>query len=157
MHEHQENPFQAPVAPLQDVASTAKKSLYRLTGVGIAAFIGGPLGGTWVITQNLKRIGQSRGQRGAWLIGISLSLLLLFLSGQLADNTFALPLNIATALVMHYCGKEYFGAALDNHATAGGSLHSNWRAAGVGLLAGIFLLMIWAGLFVLAGLLASHR
>lgn len=148
MREDQENPFQPPIAPLQDVASAAKNSLYRITGVGIAALIAGPLSGTWLISQNLKRIGQSRGQRGCWTIGIILNLLYYILASQLVDYTSAHPflpvlsLNIAGAFVMHYCAREYFGAALDKHAAAGGSLHSNWRAAGVGLLVSLLVSLL---------------
>lgn len=145
MNEYQENPFQTPAAPLQEAPpSTTGKPLYRLAAVGLATFIGGPLGGAWIINQDLKRLGQSSGRKAAWLTAIGITLLMMLISGYLPDNTPAIPLNVATAFAMHYYGKHYFGAALDRHAAEGGAFHSNWRAAGIGLLGALVLFVVMA-------------
>ena len=54
----------------------------------------------------------------------------------------ALAYNVFQAIIAYFLATQLQGAAIAYHTSQGGSLHSNLRAAGVGFLTGLLLLLM---------------
>lgn len=147
----QDNPFQPPTAALEETPAATGAPLYRLGAVGIATFFGTPVAGAWVMAQNLNRLGRHSQMRNAWITGVGAFIAIFLLGWFLPESVPATPINIAAVFGMYHYAKQHTGAALEQHASDGGTFLSNWRAFGVSLL---FLLAVMAVVFGGAFLLA---
>lgn len=151
----QDNPFQSPAAPLQEPSTTASTPLYSLGAAGIATFFGTPVAGSWVIAQNLKRLGRPKEVQAAWLVGLGITFLIFVLAWILPANFPAAPINIAAVFAMLLYAKQNTREALESHSAAGGTYISNWRVVGISLLILLAMIAVFLGVtFLLA--LAGH-
>lgn len=106
--------------------------MYSAGQVRLATFLGGPLGGGWLMALNYKRLGQPGKARAA--VGLSvLAMVALIAIGFATPGRSMSWLAIVPIFVMRALAKSLQGAAYDRHVQAGGSRGSSWRAAGIGL------------------------
>jgi len=128
----------------RDGAVAAKGRLYSPDGVGIATFFGMPLAGGILLALNYRTL-ERPGAAWAVFFGAVCTTALLFAIVYAAPETarFALALPFGAYAV----AKALQGKELEEHRNAGGSVASNWIAAGVGMVpAGLFVwLYFWSG------------
>ncbi|HEX2689673.1 MAG TPA: hypothetical protein VHN14_23810 [Kofleriaceae bacterium] len=106
--------------------------MYSAGQVCLATFIGGPLGGGWLMALNYKRLGQPGKARVA--VGLNvLAIVALTAIGFATPGWSMSGLAIGSIFGMRALAKSLQGAAYDRHVQAGGSRGSSWRAAGIGL------------------------
>ena len=133
------NPYQAPAAPLSDPfygteQETPTERLYSPHQIMGATWLGSPFAGSWLLAANYRALGRPELFQKTLSIGAVTTLALFLL-------TFALPasfpnsvLPIAYSFAMLELAKRFQGPAFDAHIVNGGPKHSPWRAAGIGLL-----------------------
>ena len=147
-----ENPYQAPQAEL--VASVAgARPLYSIGAVGIATFIGSPLAGALLLTRNLAALGRSSESGGIWGLAVAVFVALTALALILPESVPALPFTIAQLMWMTWLTQQRVGEQIRVHREQAGIFHSNWKAAGIGLLFGVVIFAIAFAVVLLLGLL----
>lgn len=105
--------------------------MYSAGQVALATFLGGLLGGGWLMAVNYKRLGEPAKMRRA--IGLSvLAMAAVIAIGFAVGGQAAWVLVLLPILAMHKLAKALQGAAYSRHVAAGGSRGSSWRAAGLG-------------------------
>ncbi|MCB1685523.1 MAG: hypothetical protein R3E82_07500 [Pseudomonadales bacterium] len=122
-------------------------SLYSVTGVVIGTFIGSLAAGVAMLYLNYRALGRDELARKVAIWGAVLCIVLIAATTQL-------PNSPATSFVMiglqaaaaYFLTDRLQGAAIAYHVQNRGFLHSNLRAAGVGALTGLFILI---GVFAL--------
>ena len=113
-----------------------EKPIYKNLHIQLATLIGGPLGTTWLLAENFKKLGYPEKVRKTWIWGILALILLLALSFSIPDDwkipNFVFPviyLGIASQVT-----KSTQGSAIQQHLSEGGAVYSVWRALGIGLI-----------------------
>lgn len=138
------DPYQPPTSELR---RAREGRLYSVQGIVIASILGSLAAGVVMLYWNYRTLGRTQlAQRWAlWGAGIYTVLILIT---TLLPNTGILVLvyNVFQAIVAYFLASQLQGAAITYHQSQGGSMHSNMRAAGVGFLIGIvvivFLLLV---------------
>lgn len=142
----QQSPYETPQADLQSIdTAVATLPLYRTSGILIATFLGTPLAGVWTLSHNLRAVGLREKVAAAWAMAIAIMVACLVLAALLPDD---LPVGVPFALAQVACLKvmvdKLLGDREKQHGQSGGQFRSNWRAAGVGLLFGLGLFVVFA-------------
>lgn len=127
--------------------------LYGPHAAAIATIMGSLLAGIVLAWMNYRVLGRpDLARRVAW-IGIVVQVVLLLLFSALPPSQlvmFGLPL---VQVMIAYGGTAYLqGRTIDWHLQAGATLHSSWRAAGMGLAVG---LVVFFAAVVVIGVLVS--
>jgi hypothetical protein len=122
--------------------------IYSPGQVALATFLGGPLGGGWLMAVNYKRLGEPAKMRGA--IGLSvLAMAAVIAIGFVIGSGAAWVLALLPFIVMRALAEALQGDAYRRHVALGGSRGSNWRAAGLGGVSlVIYLGVIWGALTI---------
>lgn len=121
-------------------------SIYPMYGadqVCFATFLGGPVGGGWLMALNYKRLGEPAKAHLATGFSV-LAMAALVAIGLAIPSQPTLLLWCVPTFVMWRLAQSLQGAAYNRHVAAGGSRGSNWRAAGLGVAS----LAISCGIFV---------
>lgn len=129
--------------PQQTNAPTIK--FHSKNGIGLATFIGGPLAAGFLIRKNYLNLGKTDQANHALFIGILSTVVLLALAISIPEGSYDKLLSYAiptayTAIV-YFLVDKYQGTVLQQHEEANGEFYSRWRAAGVGLIGGVFMLI----------------
>ncbi|HEX3474977.1 MAG TPA: hypothetical protein VHT91_08040 [Kofleriaceae bacterium] len=115
-----------------DVTVISIHPMYSAGQVTLATFLGGPLGGAWLIGLNYKRLGEPAKARTAIGLGV-LAMAALIAIGLATGGMFTLVLAFIPILALNMLASSLQGDAYDRHVSAGGSRGSSWRAAGLGV------------------------
>ena len=141
MNPTDQNIYAPPAADHAIVAQAAPQKLYSARHVALAAFIGSPLAGCWLLAANFGQLGNKAGQQKALLGGLVGTIVLLLISFVLPENFPNMALPAAYVYSMFKLAEGTQGEAFRQHLAAGGLPHSGWRAAGIGV-AGLVLTVI---------------
>lgn len=128
--------------------------MYSPGQVTLAAFLGGPLGGGWLLALNYRRLAEPGKARAA----IALSVLALAALGTVAfllPEGAASPLAIVPVVTMLWVARQLQGRAYERHVAVGGSAGSSWRAAGVGLVGAVITLAAFVAIGIGAAMLSA--
>ncbi|GAA4442161.1 hypothetical protein GCM10023188_41550 [Pontibacter saemangeumensis] len=127
-----------PGPPAEPLPERPHQKLYTEQAIAIATFLGGPLGGSYLLSLNYMLLGdEEAGQRTIkWgLTGTVLLLLVFFLLpeaiGEAVPN---MVYNLAFTGLFYYMAKRLQGAYLAEHRQLHGRFMTRWRAVGVGLV-----------------------
>lgn len=140
-----DNPYSIPSAQLADPAEVSSR-LYKPLAVGLATFLGSPLAGAYVLTRNMRHLGLGDANRYVWLIAVGLLLATMVCAVLLPEGVPSIPFTVVQILAMGALSKHYTGEELARHLEQEGAFHSNWRAAGIGLLFMLLLVAVAAPL-----------
>lgn len=127
-----------------DIKNPKEEKMYKVSGIVLATFLGSLLAGGWLLSRNFKVMGDEARARTTLIVccigtAVVLALgLLLPESWNVPNAVFVVPQIIA---VLQYA-KQTQAAAVDAHAAEGGQLASNWRAAGVAVIAMLVLFAV---------------
>jgi len=127
------------INPVEENDLLSQPPAYKLNkenAAFIAAFIGGPLGGGYLIAENFKLLGQPEKVKITWLITIGATILIfggvLYIPALEKIPRLIIPLAYSYATLV--LTKTYQGQDIKTHAATGGVYYSMWRAALVGLI-----------------------
>lgn len=110
--------------------------LYKISGIGVAAFFGGPVAGGLLIAKNYQQMGKLKEARQArWLSVLAMltvGTLLWFIPEDLnlPNSSVSVPLVFLTVFVAQHLQQN----DINMHTNAGGAFISNWKAFGFSLL-----------------------
>ena len=115
------------------------KKVYSAVGVRLGTFIGGPIAGGYLLSQNFKAIGRTDLARRAQVLGILTTLILTSILIALPEEATSKIPNVLLPLLFMFLANRLFEryqkAAVDQLLeTQKGAQLSNWNAAGVALL-----------------------
>lgn len=145
-----QNPFQPPTATLHDSdTQIGSTRLYSLAAVGWATLLGSPLAGAFIIMKNLRSLGRTAEVAQVWMMASGAFVVLLGLGMVLPDNLSTTGITVAQVMGMYFYAKTLFEVSVRQHRERGWAFHSNWRAAGVGLLFLLGLLVVMVPLAML--------
>jgi amino acid transporter len=139
------NVYEAPSANLGK-SQSHEYSLYKITGIGIATFLGSILAGGFLMYLNFKRLGLIE-KANKTLIYSSIATVIVFIIIFLIPEDINIPntaFSIPQIIAMVQIAKHQQGGLIETHAEANGPLASNWKAFGIGLL---FTIAIMAVIF----------
>ncbi len=127
--------------------------LYSPDGVGIAAFIGSLPAGAILLASNYRKLRDPAAARKTlWygLLGTVGLLLFAILVRQWSTHWTNVGLEVGITVSMYHLAKQLQGAAYEEHIRHGGLRASNWRAAGIGVvsLLGLLMTLFAGGLFL---------
>ncbi len=144
MDESLTNPFRPPLSNVDDPdePSCPAYKLYSIGAVTLATVLGSLLAGGIVMAINYKRLGQGAAAVHAVFWSLVATVVIIG-AGMLIPEDVKIP-NVAflapQIIGMYYLAKSLQGPAIEAHPGEGGSLASNWGAAGIGILTGIVVL-----------------
>lgn len=144
-----DNIYQTPQSRLVDDQVEPGYRLYKVAGIGFATFFGTVLAGGLLMAVNFRRLGQFRQARNSLLISIAVLILTLTYSFLAGDGRAAMGpymVSLASLVVVIVLARTYQDDAVDEHVRRGGQLESNWKAAGIGLLTSIFIILATMGI-----------
>jgi hypothetical protein len=123
-----------------------QQKLYTEQAIAIATFLGGPLGGSYLLSLNYMLLGEEEaGQRTMkWgLAGTVLMLLLFFLLPEnVSDAVPNIVYSMAFTGLFYYLAKRLQGEYLAEHRQLRGGFMTRWRAVGVGLISMVIAVVV---------------
>ena len=151
------NPFEPP-SELADVArgeapagESRGTKVYIPNHVALAAFLGTPLAGAWLIAANYTALGRSGDRTRTLVVGFVATLVLFGFASLLPDGFPGTFLGIAYAIALRELTRHLQGKPIDHVLASGGTKHSGWRAAGVGVVFLVIALAVLGAVVVLSG------
>jgi len=108
--------------------------LYDYRSVGLASFLGTPLGGSLLMAMNYRRLGKGAAAAGALTVGIVITSLLLLLGFSGIANSGVQVIGLLAFIGMMQGAKAIQGFDIQEHVRLGGRLASKGSAAITGLL-----------------------
>jgi len=123
-----------------------QEKLYTEQAVAIATFIGGPLGGSYLLSLNYMLLGdEEAGQRTIkWGLAVTVLLLLAFflMPAPVSEAVPDIIYNMAFTGVFYYLTKRLQGGYLAEHRQLRGRFMTRWRAVGVGLVSAVAAVLV---------------
>jgi hypothetical protein len=146
------NPYAPPRAEADGEAAApdAGRPAYKLYSPAqavLAAFLGTPLAGMYLLSANRRRMGHARLATTTLLVGVVATAVLVAIAAAAPDQP-GRGLPLLTTLAMWYYAKQD-QPLFDAHVSGGGRKESGWKAAGIGLATGIALLALMVLLLLL--------
>lgn len=131
----------------QSILKNETKNLkfYSQKAIGIATFIGGPLAAGYLIRENYLSLNKPDEGRKSLLIGIASTILLFIGIFMIPESIMDKVPNqilpaIYTGIVLYIVAKIH-GTILYQHKENGNEFYSEWKAAGIGLISAIILVI----------------
>jgi hypothetical protein len=150
----EQNPF-APPSELADTSlaqhgtgSAVGQKVYVPNHVAVAAFIGSPIAGAWLIGSNYAAFSRPAERRKAIAWGLVATVALLAVSLALPEDTPRSIIPIAYTFGLRELARHLQGKDIDRVLASGGAKHSGWRVAGIGVLCLVVFVAVGAGLFL---------
>ena len=120
----------------------AQTSLYGVNGIVIGTFIGSLAAAVVMLYLNYSALGRDGLARTVATWGAGFCLALIALTTQLPNSPLTSFVMISVqALIAYFLSTRLQAAAIAYHQQHGGAIHSNLRAAGVGALTGLAILI----------------
>jgi len=121
------------------------KKLYSQKAIGIATFFGGPMAAGYLVKKNYQSLGQESHAKKAFLIGIVSTLLLFAGIFSIPESIIdKIPNAIIPAIytgIIYLIVEKLQGQNLKEHLEYGRVFYSAWRAAGIGAISMMILLL----------------
>jgi len=131
------------------------KKLFSQKAISIATFFGGPAAAGYLIKKNYDAFDQQEQGKTAFVIGLVITLLLIILFYTLPDSVSdKIPNAVLPAIysaVVYWLVDKTQGARIEAHEAMGGEFYSRWKAAGIGAVFMVLLLVLIFGSLYLSG------
>lgn len=131
------NPYQSPDSSVDDADFNYDgQKLYRISGIGLATFLGGVLAGGILLSQNFRKMGQIDYANKALAISVAAFVVILVMIFAIPENYNppSVVYTIAQTLAMVRIAKHYQQTKINIHEYNKRKFHSNWLALGIALL-----------------------
>lgn len=133
--------------------TTVNYKLFKVSGIGLATFLGSMFAGGLLMSLNFQRLGQETKAKQALLYSGLATLFVIIVVSSIPESV-DIPNTILTVpqiILVLYFAKNYQTTEIDAHIENGGLAESNWKAAGIALLVLIpLLLVIFSVLYLLS-------
>jgi hypothetical protein len=151
--ERMSDPYQPPSSKIQQAQ---QPTLYSVQGIVVATVLGSLAAAVVILYLNYRSLNSQRLAEKTALGGALVYLLLIGTAAFLPDVVLlgGLFIVIQTA-VAYFAASRLQGGAIAYHREHGGALHSNLRAAGVGLLTALGILFLFIVLGNVTALLSA--
>lgn len=118
--------------------------LYKISGIGLATFVGSALAGGFLISQNYKRLGNVKMANTALTYSVLATVAMMLLAYFLPENMNIsnMVFTVIQVVVMVQVAKQLQGKTIGDHVSHGGQMASNWKAFGLSLLIIIAMLLV---------------
>lgn len=130
-----------PQEPIVQKDLTQSVQFYSTGAIGMATFLGGPLIGGYLIRENYRILQEEKKGKQALLWGIATTILvfggLLLLPASVLDRLPSYVLPAIFAGVASWIVEVKQGAILRQHKEQNRAFYSNWKAAGLALIAAL--------------------
>lgn len=130
---------------------TAHLKFYSSKSIWGATFLGGPLAGAYMMSENYNALGETEKGLKSLLLGIGATIILFtalfMLPESVVDNIPRQLIPFVYTVIIWAIVDKKQGDVLKLHKEAGNKFYSGWRAAGIGLISCVLLL---AGIFAYA-------
>jgi hypothetical protein len=140
-----ENLYAPPKSNVADFAPNGSISLYSPRQIYTAAFLGGPLAGTWLISRNFHMLSESSDCRKSLYVGVAVIVGLFLLILVLPKNMPQVVIPIAYSYLFYNFAQRRFTANADR----GISFRKGWRSwlniIGISVAWLALTFMVWAG------------
>lgn len=138
-----------------------QQKLYTGQAIAIATFLGGPLGGSYLMSLNYMLLGdEEAGQRTIkWGLAGTVLLLLAFIlmPETVRDTVPDIAYNAAFTGLFYYLAKRLQGEYLEEHRQLRGRFMTRWRAVGVGLVSAVAAVLVGLSLTALLPAEEEHK
>jgi hypothetical protein len=124
-------------------------SLFSVMQVSVATFLGAPLAGAFLISQNHKALGQGKAARQSLVTGVIGTVILMGIAFFLPDNFPNLVLPIVSIVVLQQWYQKVMGETFNKHVADGGKKGSWVTTVGVGLLCLVLIIAILVGVVMM--------
>lgn len=135
----EENPFAAPRSDLgfrPEGPGCEDAPEYKLFSPGQATwatFLGSPIAGSVVLALNYARLGNRRAAWMAIIVGLVVSVIVLWIAAILPDSSPNSVLSGGYTLCLYMLAKSLQGNLVRRHLAIGGQQASSWMATGIGI------------------------
>ncbi len=109
--------------------------LYSPVQTGVAAFIGGPLAGCWLLATNFAMLSKPAARTRTIIVGVVVTVLVFALSLYLPEDFPNLIIPFVYTVVFHQVAKQLQGDEFSQFVEEGGQRFSHWRVVGISFLA----------------------
>ncbi len=154
------NPYESPKSIITD--SNTKHDdgdqLFSPLQACLAAFLGGPLAGTYAIRHNFLALDDADNAKRFTLAGLLITMLLVVSSPFLPDNIPGTAISIIWVVLTAQVMKKYHPSKDEIQGSAEYEFKSNWTVAGTALaclLITAACLLVWAGIAIALGWIAA--
>lgn len=138
------NPYAPPLADTTPpAAADGDKPAFKLYSPGqifLATFLGAPLAGLYLLSENRKRLGHASLARLMLISGIVITAVLFAVSFVLPARAGNIMPMLAAYSVWQFAKQD--SVLIDAHQKKGGQMESGWKAAGIGLASMAVLLVL---------------
>lgn len=130
--------YKPPAAEIENPSdSTAGDfQLYKVSGVGLATFLGTPIAGGILMAKNFQRLGNRAAAKKTLLLSI-LATITVFILAYFIPETLeisGIALTMPQLLIMIMLTKQLQESDIKQHEEFGGAMASNWKAFGVAIV-----------------------
>ncbi|ALO14561.1 hypothetical protein L21SP5_00893 [Salinivirga cyanobacteriivorans] len=137
------------------------KKLYSQNAIAGATFFGGPAAAGFLVKKNYEQLGQRENAQKAFFIGIIATLLIFAAIFAVPENVIdKIPNALIPAVytvIIYLLVERLQGAQLKSHKAKGGQFYSGGRAAGIGAIFMVVLLVSIAAAAFFAGDLSNRN
>lgn len=133
---------------------TKNVKLYSLKAIGVTTFFGGPLAAGYLIYKNYLAINEPDKAKNALIAGIVSTIILFCIIFLIPEETIdripRILIPTSYTLIIYQIVSKLQGEILKEHEIKENSFYSNWKAAGVGLVSSIILVISLFGIIYIA-------
>lgn len=135
------------------------RKFYTQWAISVATYFGGPLAAAYLVKKNYDSLDQTENGKKALVIGI-VSTLLLFagifsIPEPVIDKIPRALIPLVYTALIYWIVEKLQGPALKQHKETGGEFHSGWKAAGVGAISMLIILVTIGSIAFIAGDLSA--
>lgn len=144
------NPFEPPREHADVELESERRALvghkfYSPNQIAFAAFLGSALASGWLMAENYKALGNSRGAKMALGVGVVVVGVLFIVDYLFPEGRGSYLLALAYPFGIREAVRQLQGRDFGDHLERGGATHSSWRVVGIALVALlVFFLIAWA-------------
>jgi hypothetical protein len=145
------NPYAPPIADLDPPASgeVPEFKLYSPGQAALAAFLGTPAAGLYLVSVNRRRLGKDASATNTLIVGLFTTAALLVAAFLLPDALGRVLPIAALVAVAQYAKQD--APAFNAHLSRGGKKESSWKAAGIGVASMVVVLAVAVGVGLAVG------
>lgn len=133
----QHNPYASPVAPVavvEPVSALGERPLFRVSGIGLATFLGTLLAGGILLAMNERALGRPQRALPVLLLSLVATVAMVATASLLPEDVPSIVFSLPPLLAVVLLARQLQGAAIDARIAAGLPMRSNWLAAGIAVL-----------------------
>jgi len=145
----EQNPYQMPASGLGSASlENPEARLFKVSGIGLATFLGSLLAGGLLMAMNFRALGQPEKARKTILYSIAAFAGVIVVMFVLPESIPGVVFLIPQVVAMVQLAKQYQQSQINERRMRGIPTRSNWAAAGISLLVFLALMLLAIAAFL---------